>query len=553
MQREHRRKTESLQEAIEKFPHVFKYIEEFTKKYPMPDFKKEVNRSDSSIEYPNFIYPVGDPIFIHLFRLPGDSLRYFVIEPNVSKENQELYETILERLVEIANAYPVPVDVSEMRPVIKKLFDDVVKIGKPVSGLLKNFQSKITLTQYQYDTMLYLIIRNRIGYSKLEPVFLDPYLEDIHCTGVGNIKMQHKVFDLVRTNIEFGDDVELNKFVIEMTERVERPASDSHAVIDAMMPDGSRGNFIYGRDISLEGSSFTLRKFSEVPVSITQVVNWGTMSAQLAAYLWICLEHGMNLFVCGETASGKTTSLNAMCAFIKPDDKVYTVENTPEVTMPHDVWQHLLTREAGKSTDVTYQDLLIAALRSRPNYIIVGEIRGEEGNIAFQAMQTGHPVLSTFHAGNPRTMIQRLTGKPINVPIAFIDNLNLSLIQMAVTNKGKKLRRVLNVTEIERYYAPANQVVTRQVFEWDPTHDKHIFKGMYNSYILEKKIALMAGYDDTRDIYIELAKRELIIKRLVEHKIFNYFDVWDVLKNYFYSGESALPFELGFDPNEALR
>lgn len=548
MKREHREKTGSLKEAIQKFPHVFNYIEEFTKKYPMPKYMMGLARGDSSIEYPNIIYPVGDPIFIHLFKIPGESLRYFVIEPSVTEENKILYQEILDKLIEIANSYPVPVDVSEMRPVIEKLYRDVAKVGRKTRGLMKQFQSKIVLEQEQFDTILYLLLRNRVGYGKLEPVFLDPYLEDIHCTGVGNIKMQHKVFGLVRTNINFADDIELNKFIVEMTERVERPASDSSSVVDAMMPDGSRGNFIYGRDVSLEGSSFTLRKFSEVPVSITQVVNWGTMSAQVAAYLWICLEHGMNLFVCGETASGKTTSLNAICTFIKPDDKIYTVENTPEVTMPHDVWQHLLTREAGKSSDVTYQTLLIAALRSRPNYIIVGEIRGEEGNIAFQAMQTGHPVMATFHAGSPKAMIQRLSSPPISVPIAFMDNLNLSLIQMAVSHNGKMLRRVLNVTEIERYYAPANQMVTRTVFEWDPKEDKHVFKGMYNSYILEKKIAMMAGYTDTRDIYIELAKREKIINLLIQNEVFNYFDVWELIKNYFYAGESALPFDINFNP-----
>lgn len=548
MKREHRNKTESLQDAIHKFKHVFEYIEEFTEKYPMPDYKMGLSRDDSKIEYPNIIYPVGDPIFIHIFRLPGESVRYFVIEPHITKEDKELYDLVLEKLIDVANSYPVPLDMSEMRPVIEKLFSDVVKVGTPAKGILKSLQSKIVLNQEQHDTIKYLILRNRVGYGKLEPVFLDPYLEDIHCTGVGNIKMQHKIFELVRTNIEFSDDIDLNKFIVEMTERVERPASDAQSVVDAMMPDGSRGNFIYGRDVSLEGSSFTLRKFSEVPVSITQIINWGTMSAQVAAYLWICLEHGMNLFVCGETASGKTTSLNAICTFIKPDDKIYTVENTPEVTMPHDVWQHLLTREAGKTTDVTYATLLIAALRSRPNYIIVGEIRGEEGNVAFQAMQTGHPVMATFHAGNPRTMIQRLTGKPINVPIAFIDNLNLSLIQMAVSHNGKMLRRVLDVTEIERYYAPTNQMVTRQVFEWDSVNDKHVFKGMFNSYILEKKIALMAGYSDTRDIYVELAKRTLILQKMVEHKIMNYFDVWEVIKSYFYGGESALPFEFNFNP-----
>ena len=159
-------------------------------------------------------------------------------------------------------------------------------------------------------------------------------------------------------------------------------------------------------------------------------------------------------------------------------------------------------------------------------------------------MQTGHPVMSTFHAGNITTMIQRLTGEPINVPIAFIDNLNVGLIQMAVSHKGHMVRRVLSVTELERYYAPANKMVTREVFQWDSVHDKHIFKGMFNSYILEAKIAHMLGYADTRDIYKELELRKKILDMMVEKQVFNYYDVWEIVKNYHYVGQSALPFDI---------
>ncbi len=210
--------------------------------------------------------------------------------------------------------------------------------------------------------------------------------------------------------------------------------------------------------------------------------------------------------------------------------------------MPHQTWQHLVTREAGKATDVTIFHLLIAALRSRPNYIIVGEIRGEEGNVAFQAMQTGHPVMSTFHAGNPHTMIQRLTGHPINVPIASIDNLNVVLIQQAVSQGGHFVRRVLSITEIERYYDAEKKVITREVFSWDPVNDVHRFRGLYNSYILEKKIAAILGYQDTREIYKELELRTRIIQKMIENQVFDYFAVWDLLKKFHEEGLRGLPF-----------
>ncbi len=535
----------SLAEAMAKYPHVRTYIQEVTRRMGEPQFFSKLDRSMRSMKAPNLVYPIGDPIFIHIYLEPGKGMRYIVIEPKMTEHEEQLYNRILDKLIEVAHTLPVPDDKSAIGDVLIRLIDRVIEVkeGKP-SPLLEPFSSKVRLTQKENDIIRYYLIRNRIGYGKLEPVFNDPNLEDIHCTGVGSLSMIHKIFGMVYTNIEFRDDKELNKYVIEVTERVERPASDAHSVIDAMMPDGSRSNFIYGRDVSLEGSSFTIRKFADVPVSITQIINWGTMSAEEAAYLWVSLENGMNLFVCGETASGKTTTLNAISAFIKPEDKVYTVENTPEVTMPHETWQHLLAREAGKETDVTMQDLLIAALRSRPNYIIVGEIRGAEGNIAFQAMQTGHPVMSTFHAGNVTSMIQRITGPPINVPIASVDNLNLVLIQQAVNNKGQRVRRVLSITELERYYAPAQKLVTRQVFEWNPVEDAHYFRGMLSSYILEKKIAMMMGMKDPRDIYKLVERRKKILELMVRNGIFNYYDVWELLKSYHIMGEDSLPFKV---------
>jgi len=535
--------TKNFDDALRKFPHFSKYIRRITREMGEPEFFLRLERNMKQLEFPNIIYPVGDPIFIHVYRKKGEPTIYHVIEPEMDDKLKKLNEKILDKMVAIAHKYPVPDKIEDMEPVLTKLYDEVVIVDEKgkASNLLSN---RVRMSRWEYDMIKYYLLRDRVGYGKLEPLFLDPYIEDIHCVGVGAISLVHKVFEMLRTNIVFTDDFELNKYMVETSERVERPVSDARSVVDAMMPDGSRVNFIYGREVSLEGSSFTVRKFAEVPVSITQILSWNTMSAELAAYIWLCLEHGMNMFVCGETASGKTTSLNASAAFISPDSKVYTVENTPEVTMPHDTWQHLITREAGQDTDVTMFHLLIAALRSRPNYIIVGEIRGEEGNIAFQAMQTGHPVCSTFHAGSVRSMIQRLTGHPINVPIASIDNLNIVLIQQAVEQEGHFVRRVMSVTEIERFYDVENKMITRQVFNWDPARDEHKFRGLYNSYILEKKIALMLGYEETREIYKDLDLRKRILEKMVENKIFNYFDVWNVISKYHTEGLKSLPFTL---------
>ena len=541
--------TSNIEDAKRNFPHVEKYLRRWEIDspggLPLPEFvmMNSVKSSDS----PNILYPVGDPIFIHVYKISQSMMMYHVIEPEMDDKMAVLYEDVLTRLIEIAHTLPVPDRLVDIKDVLLKLLDEVVEVeGEETSQnvISKMFSSRLKLDRITYEFIKYFLIRNRLGYGVLEPLLRDSNLEDIHCTGVGSVHTVHKKFGPVETSIVFRDDMNVNKYMIDAAERAERPISEAHPVVDAIMPDGSRVNFIYGREVSLEGSSFTIRKFSDVPVSITQIISWGTMSSEMCAYLWLCLEHGMNLFMCGETASGKTTSLNAMCVFIKPNSKIYSVENTPEVTMPHDTWQHLVTREQGKSSDVTYFDLLIAALRSRPNYIIVGEIRGEEGRIAFQAMQTGHPVLSTFHAGSVRSMIQRLTGPPINVPAPSIDNLNLVVIQQAVDINGRSSRRVTSLTELERYYDVTKKIITRQVFLWDPRKDKHTFRGLLNSYILEEKIAKMLGMTDKRDIYAEVDLRRRILDRMVDEEIFNYFDVWEVIKKFHEGGVGALPFTL---------
>jgi flagellar protein FlaI len=349
---------------------------------------------------------------------------------------------------------------------------------------------------------------------------------------------------MLKTNREFKNEEDLNKYIIKYSQLVDRPASETRPIVDAILPDGSRVNFIYGKDISLHGSSFTIRKFSAKPLSITQLISFGTISPEEAAYLWLAIENGMNIVISGETASGKTTLLNALATFIKPDAKVYSVEDTPELNIPHNIWQRLITREVGKSADVSMYDLLRAALRSRPNYILIGEIRGKEGYVAFQAMQTGHPVMTTFHSGNITSLIERLTGEPINIPITFIDNLNIAVFTTSVTIKGRYERRVTNIYEIEKYIAELKKVAVRNVFTWNSVQDKHMFIGKYNSYILEKKIAPLMKIDDKRKIYQILDYRARILKKMVENEIFDFFEVWEILKNFYINGPSALPFSV---------
>lgn len=536
--------SETLETAMARNPHLREYVEDFVRKYgKMPEFHVQLSRDMKEIKYPNIIYPVGDPIFVHIYGDPKTEKRHIVIEPRIQNaEEKAKYELVKEKILELAPTKVIPEEKEEFEIFLDELYNEALK---KLNGRGLFSRNGVKLTQREIEKFRYLLKRDIIGIGPLEVLIRDPYIEDIHIIGADYISLIHKIFEALPTNITFESNIALADYFKALSERIGRPVSDKNPIVDGTLPDGSRINIIYSPDVSIKGPSATIRKFSATPLSVVQLVKWNTLSAEIAAYLWLALEYGMSIFVCGETASGKTTTLNSIIPFIKPQAKIFTAEDTPEVVVPHPTWQRLTTRERGpEESRVTLFDLLKAALRSRPNYIIVGEIRGAEGAIAFQAMQTGHPVMATFHAGDVKKMIQRFTGHPINVPVTFIDNLNIALFQQAVYVRGRFLRRVLNVVEIEGYYEELGGVATRSVFEWDSVSDKHIFRGMNNSYILERKIAEVAGYEDPKDIYNELFLRARIIQRMAELGITDYWDVHREIKNFYEKGIQGLSFRL---------
>ncbi|MEE8358789.1 MAG: type II/IV secretion system ATPase subunit [Candidatus Hydrothermarchaeales archaeon] len=534
-------------------PHLKRYVDDFVKKTgARPEFHIQISRDMQYLELPNIIYPVGDPIFIHICQKENAPKKYIAIEPKIRKKDRGLYDQIFGLCIKRVPSYDEPNNEEEYKVMINQLLDDIITVDpKKRSFLSKLFNfskvEKVYVDPKGEEQIRYPFLKNLVGGGVLEPFLRDPWIEDISCNGLGNMFIIHKIFEGLETNIGIWNDFELDEYCYMLSERMTRPVNDAAPIADGALPDGSRINIIYSRQISQKGSSFTIRKFSVDPLSIVQIVAWGTISAQMAAYLWMCLESGMSLFICGETASGKTTTLNALNVFIPSSYKIFSVEDTPEVFCPHLNWQQTLTRSSGKKgaeADVTMFDLLKAALRSRPNYIIPGEIRGEEGFVAFQAMQTGLPVISTFHAGSVKSMLQRLTGDPINIPPASMSNLNVALIQMAVRRHGKSLRRGLNISEIEGYSRESNGVMTRTMFEWNPANDTFDFKGMYNSLILEDKVGPRLGIRDKREVYAEMDLRTRILEKMVEKEITDFFICYDIFTKYHEFGLDGIPFDV---------
>ena len=542
--------SDELRQAAANRPHLREHLKKF--KQITGEFPLFIEEADGEYETnrPNVLYPVGGPIYCHIYGDVGRDMKYYAIEPTLSGDEKEVFEGIKDELLRRSVTKAAPQSESEYGDRIEELLSEATRIeGEEPEDLLERIRFRIDpnteeVSRGTFENIRYRLNRDIVGLGPLEPVMRDPANEDIHVIGPNECYVDHSVYGMLKTTVDFGTEAEFDNWLRNMGERIGDPLSDSDPIVDSTLPDGSRLNVIYSDDVSLKGPSLTIRQGDEVPLSINQITKWGTLSPELAAYLWLCLENEQTVFVVGETASGKTTTLNSIMSFIPRNSKIYSAEDTAEVMPPHDTWQQLLTREGGgeDSQDVDMFNLVEAALRSRPEYIIVGEVRGEEGRMAFQAAQTGHPVMLTFHASDIVSMIQRFTGEPINVPETFMDNADVALFQNRVKQGDDVLRRVTSVQEIEGYSKEMEGVVTRQAFYWDPVEDEIVFQGMNNSYVLEDQIAELLGYPDTRKIYDDLQYRADIIERMIQEDILGYHEVNEAIANFQRDGIEGLPF-----------
>lgn len=566
----------NAKEYVIKSPHLLEYLHLFpVNTFGIPLFFSELKRDLKSLESPNLIYPVNEMTYIHIFPDENDVRNYYIpIEPSFLHSVKGSLPLVEKRLVDMIDALDYdPVTDKERMEVLKRILREIIYIQKPgesienllekteeKTGMKKRFvnilqtdftakkkakdeeeeysnikllpDGRIILNQQEFSSLEYLLIRDKIEMGVLKPFLDDPYNEDITCDGVGPIFLEHKIFNGLKSAIEFQNSDEIDNFVIKMAERIKRPLTYRNPIVDATLLDGSRINIVYGTEISKHGSNFTIRRVAEEPASILQLIDWKTIDYMGAAYIWICIEFGMSLFMSGETASGKTTSLNALTTFIPPENKIVTIEDTPELIVPHKNWCREVSKGKGKSegegADVTMFDLLKAALRQRPNQILVGEIRGAEGAVAFGAMQTGHPVFSTFHAASVEKLIQRVCSDPISIPKTHVDNLNLVIIQSAVKRPdGSSVRRMLSINELVGFNPETQGFTFVQMFGWDPTTDTFNFTGKGSSYLLENKIATMLGIPEHKrsEIYLEVEKRARMLERL--HKA-GYTGFWDL-------------------------
>jgi len=444
---------------------------------------------------------------------------YVAVEPMLVKEEVQLLDEIYKDLEDVLMLKDVSISPEAKAEILVKTYRDIVReYGVIISDVLN--------AKY-----LYYLFRDFLGIGVIEPIMDDPYIEDIHCDGYDiPVYVYHKEFGNLRTYLKFSQEA-LDRYVQALVQICNKHISHGNPIIDATLPDGSRLQATYGMDVTPRGSSFTIRKFSEDPLTPIDLLRLGTYTAEQLAYFWMAVENKLNVMIIGETASGKTTTLNALLMFVPPEAKIVSIEDTREIALMHENWVAEVTRQAigDQEKEIDMYDLLKTSLRQRPDYIVVGEVRGREAQTLFQAMSTGHAAYATLHAGDIQQAIYRLENEPLNVPRSMIQFLDIIIVQIQWTKGGVKKRRAKGVYEVLGIDPSDKNLLINEVYVWDPYSDAYILSGVMKKL---EKIAMVTG-DDLDSTYSELRRREAFLKKLHELGVRNYKDVTSLIHAYY--------------------
>ncbi|WP_049925997.1 ATPase, T2SS/T4P/T4SS family [Halopiger goleimassiliensis] len=396
-----------------------------------------------------------------------------------------------------------------------------------------------TLSEYQVEKLLYLLKRNFIGYERIDGIKHDINVEDISCDGYNSpVFVYHSDYEQIITNVYHGED-ELDDFVVKLAQRSGKRISKRLPQVDATLPDGSRAQLTLGKEVSDHGTNYTIRQFKDVPFTPIDLINWNTFSLDEMAFLWLCIENHKSLIFAGGTASGKTTSLNAVSLFIPSNAKIVSIEDTREVELPQRNWIASVTRPSfadDEQGDVDEFDLLEAALRQRPDYIVMGEIRGEEGRTLFQVMSTGHTTYTTFHADSVDEVLKRFTTDPINVSKTMFTALDLVSIQTQTRVQGRKVRRNKSLTEINHYEAEHDEINVQDVYQWQAETDEFLKMGDSNTL---EEIRFDRGWSKEK-LEEELFKRQVILAYLIKNDLNTYAEVAATVQAFINDPETIL-------------
>ena len=447
---------------------------------------------------------------------------YYTVEPELSTFEQMVLETLYENILDTLTLY----DTSDQ--------NKATILENKTLELIDGYSIQIDMASLH--KILYYIKRDYIGYERIDPIMKDPNIEDISCDGSTiPIFVYHRKYQNIKTNLSFEAD-KLDSFVMKLAQCCEKQISIGDPLINSTLPDGSRLNASLGKEVTFRGSTFTIRKFREHAFTPADLIKHGTYSPDILAYLWLAVENSKSILFAGATAAGKTSALNAISLFIPSMAKIISIEDTHELVLHHLNWIGSVTRESfSKNTsarEIDMYELLRQALRQRPEYIIVGEIRGKEAMTLFQAMNTGHTTYSTMHADSINTVISRLEGDPINVPRVMIQALDILCIQMLVQVEGdkggKRVRRMDTMIEFTGVDPQTQDLRFNEVFTLDMKLDT--FRTNGRSYVLDA-IKVRHSWDEKK-LKLELDNRRLLLEFMVK-KDMDEFEIVSLIQNYY--------------------
>lgn len=452
----------------------------------------------------------------------GGGKAYFIDEIKLPEEDKPIFR----KLSDIIS--------KEIEPP-KGEVDPITHIGKEAERLAKKYGLSKKIAPENWSKILYYLERDFLGFGHIHVVMNDPMIEDISVNGVGlPVYVWHRKYESMPTNLTFIDETALDNLIVKLTHLSSKHISTAFPILDAMLPGKDRLAATFKREVSPKGGSFTIRRFREEPFSIIDLIELGTINEEIAAYFWLLIENRMTIAVIGGTGAGKTSTLNALASLVKPQMKIVTVEEIPEMNVPHENWVQLVSREsyglgALKTGEVTLFDLVKTSLRYRPDYIVVGEIRGEEAFVLFQALATGHGGLTTLHADSLDYAIKRLTSPPMNVAKIYVPLINVASMVERVqlpsskgnATFGRRLKTISEIIDYEEY---------RSIATWNPLTDT--FEVTLENSEQMRRIALKYGLT-LKDVQNEIKNRVLLLRDLRSQGIRKNVDLARFITNYY--------------------
>ncbi len=476
-------------------------------------------------------YPLIKPFAYAHIKWDKDQkeLIYRIIEPELEEADEEALNKIKDNLSEKIDVSLSSLDGRE------KIID---YLQDKINELL--LELGISLSEEQHDKILYYIYRDFVGLGKVEPFMHDPYIEDLGCDGTNTpIFAVHSEFGSVKSDIVFEDGDKLENLVIKLAERCGRYVSYANPLLDGALPDGSRVNASLTEDVTAHGPTFSIRKFQDTPFSAIDIMDLGTANAELMAYMWICQQYNQSILVCGGTATGKTSFLNSIVSFIPPEDKIVSIEDTRELQLPHENWIPSVTREMfGTSSqgDVDMDQLLKESFRQNPDYVVVGEVRGEEASVLFQGMSSGHPSIGTMHASSPNAVVKRLITPPISLSPALIEAIDVMVIMTHAKGVEKSARRAKGIHELQKVVGESASARTNEAFSWTAIDDSFNQRG--EPYLFDQ-ISKDFGVSKQK-LNTEMERRTKVLEWLQDKGVKDFHTVSDVIAEYYKNKDEIL-------------